>query len=125
MSFFGKMKGFLDKYGGRNGVNSAKNYNDNSYGSLTSTASGVQYGTYQYHDIGASLRKRASNGNNVAGKDSTRSYTDYDVTGNTYSDFEHYGSNRSGRVFSRDKEKLLKEVFLDRIEKVVVTLVKI
>lgn len=114
MSFFGKMKGFLDKYGGRNGVNSAKNYNDNSYGSLTSTASGVQYGTYQYHDIGASLRKRASNGNSVGGKESTRSYTDYDVTGNTYSDFEHYGSNRSGRVFSRDKEKTMDQFMNDR-----------
>ena len=105
MSIWSKMKGFFDKYGGRNGVNSSKNYNDNSYGSLTSTTSGVQYGTYQYHDLNASLKRRSSNSR--AGKDSTRSYWEYDVTGNTYQDFENYGSNRGGREYSRDKESTM------------------
>ena len=105
MSIWSKMKGFFDKYGGRNGVNSSKNYDDNSYGSLTSTTSGVQYGTYQYHDLNASLKRRASNSR--AGKDSTRSYWEYDVTGNTYEDFANYGSNRSGREYSRDKESTM------------------
>ena len=111
MSFWNKMKDFFDKYGGRNGVNSAKNYNENSYGNLTSTPSGVQYGTYQYHDLNASLKRRASQGR---GKDSTRSYRDYDVTGNTYDDFLNYGSNRGGgREFYRDREKTMGE-FMDK-----------
>ena len=117
MSFWGKMKGFFDKYGGRNGVNSSKNYNDNSYGSLTSTPSGVQYGTYQYHDLGASLSRRASRNSINNGPESSRSYRDYDVTGNTYSDFEHYGSNRSGRQFSRDKEQTMDQFMYDSYKK--------
>ena len=61
MSFWDKMSGFFNKYGGRNGTEAASNYHSNSYGTVQNKMGslGSNYGTYNYNTRDTSNRAKS------------------------------------------------------------------
>ena len=85
MDFWGKLTGFFDKYGGRNGTKSEGLYDSNSYGTVNSTEAGYGYGTYEYINKEKSYAKRKGSGHK-RGTDAKS----YDETGNSETQFRKY-----------------------------------
>lgn len=97
MSFWDKMAGFFNKYGGRNGTEAASNYHSNSYGTVQNKMGslGSNYGTYNYNTRDTSNREKSKTGNPEINAGNGRSNSYYE--GNTHTQMTNF-VNKAGNV---------------------------